>query len=151
MVGNNVTRESAGHPVAIRLVTYIIQGGDVSNFDFDLTGRLFQMGHIIYLRFMEDDHHDGHPVPVTVRIDGQGQVRLTRLGSNPIRLNFVQNRQTTADYRTPYGSLVMQTVTPELVIRYQNQPLSGSLKINYDLYSQRQLLGHYRLRLSFTV
>ncbi|WP_236747674.1 DUF1934 domain-containing protein [Acetilactobacillus jinshanensis] len=151
MFNDDVAAGSAEQPVEIHLATTIEQAGDVSNYNFDVDGKLFQIGDTIYLRFMEDDNHDGHGVPVTIRINANGHVKLTRAGENKLQLDFIQGKRVEARYQTPYGLLPIETVTPNLDIQYQNQPLSGNVMVDYNLYAQEQLLGRYQLRLQFTV
>ena len=151
MFNNEIATGSAERPVAIHLATTIRQAGDVSNFNFHVHGQLFQMGSTVYLRFMEDDNKDGHAVPVTVRIGANGHVKLTRSGENELQLNFIQGKRVEARYQTPYGMLPIDTVTPNLDIQYRNQPFSGAVRVDYNLYAERQLLGRYQLRLQFTV
>ncbi len=151
MFNDEVTSGAEQQPVAIHLTTYIQQSGDVSSFNFNVRGKLFRMGDIVYLRFMEDDQHNGHAVPVTVRINANGHVKLTRSGANQLQLNFIQGKRVEARYQTPAGMLPIDTVTPNVDLQYRNRPFSGSLRVDYDLYAERQLLGRYRLQLQFTV
>ncbi|XIF20529.1 MAG: DUF1934 domain-containing protein [Acetilactobacillus jinshanensis] len=151
MFNNHIAAGSAGRPVEIHLTTTIMQAGDVSNYNFDVTGKLFRMGDTIYLRFMEDDNHNGHPVPVTIRISANGHIKLTRSGENELQLNFIQGKRVEARYQTPYGQIPIDTVTPNLDIQYRSQPFSGNVRVDYALYAEEQLLGRYQLRLQFTV
>ena len=142
----------ARRPVAIHLSTTINQSGNVSNYNFAVHGKLFQMGNTIYLRFMEDDQKNGHPVPMTIRIDANDHVKLTRSApGHRMQFNFVQGQRVQAEYQTPYGSIPIETETPNVDLQYRNQPFSGNLGVDYNLYANQQLLGHYQLRLQFTV
>lgn len=148
---DDVATGSAERPVEIHLTTTIMQAGDVSNFNFDVTGKLFEMGNTVYLRFMEDDNNNGHAVPVTIRINANGHIKLTRSGENELQLHFIQGKRVEARYQTPYGMLPIDTETPNVDIQFRSQPFSGNVSVDYNLYAEDQLLGRYRLRLQFTV
>ena len=152
MLSDHITTGGTRQPVEIHLSTTINQSGNISNYNFAVHGQLFQMGDNVYLRFMEDDQKNGHPVPMTIRINANGHVKLTRSApGHQMRFYFIQGKRVKAEYQTPYGLIPIETETPTVDLQYRSQPFSGNLGINYNLYANQHLLGHYQLRLQFTV
>lgn len=75
---------ATGVPVQIHLETNILQEGQRSNFVFDVVGQLVRVGTSIYIRYNEDA--DEGPVPVTIKISDDGNIKLTRSGENRLQL-----------------------------------------------------------------
>ncbi|MBU9788647.1 DUF1934 domain-containing protein [Lentilactobacillus sp. IMAU92037] len=140
---------ATGVPVQIHLETNIVQSGEESNFVFDVTGQLVQVGTSIYIRYTEDAEEG--PVPVTIKIMDNGDIKLTRSATNRLQLLFSQGKRVAARYRTPYGLLDVQTVTSALDAEILDQPLRGKVGIDYLLYAGNELLGKYNIRLQFTI
>ncbi|GLB47223.1 hypothetical protein WR164_12020 [Philodulcilactobacillus myokoensis] len=142
--------ESPGTPVEIHLETHITQNDNVSSYVFDLNGQVIKMGNAVYIRYMEDDNKNGHPVPVTMKINNEGNIRLTRSGENKMQMYFAEGKRIEARYRTPYGILPIETETPNLNVQYRDLPFRGNIKIDYNLLVGAKLLGQYKIRLQFT-
>lgn len=136
--------------IAIHLETFIEQEGEKNHLVFDEPGQVFQMGNSIYLRYQEVDEKSGQKIPVTMKIDGEGTVLLTRAAENEMRLRFASGKRIEARYRTPYGLFPIETVTPLLDVQLQNEPLAGQVNIDYQLLAGKQLIGNYKIRLQFT-
>lgn len=143
-------RRSASVPVAIHLQTRIKQEENVSDYRLDVDGQLVQMGDNLYLRYLEPDEETGDKTPVTMKFTPDGAVHLTRNGEAELRLHFISGKRVTARYRTPYGIMPIETVTPFLEADFQERPFSGNVKIDYLLYAGEELVGNYKIRLQFT-
>ncbi|HIW71394.1 MAG TPA: DUF1934 domain-containing protein [Candidatus Levilactobacillus faecigallinarum] len=141
---------SAGVPVAIHLETHIKQDDDVSDYRLDVDGQLVQMGDNLYLRYLEPNQETHEQTPVTMKFTPNGGVHLTRNGDTELRLHFISGKRITARYRTPYGVMPIETVTPLLETNFQERPFSGHVKIDYLLYAGEELVGNYKIRLQFT-
>lgn len=137
-------------PVQIHLTTAIDQEDQHDDFVFDIEGQLVQMGKTLYLRYIEETVEQGR-VPVTIKIMPNGDIKLTRSGQNRLQLNFRRGHRLSAQYKTPYGLMNIDTVTPLLNVKIAERPLRGELKIDYLLYGGDQLLGKYNIRLQFTI
>lgn len=85
-----------------------------------------------------------------MKIDGDGNVLLTRSSESEMRLRFANGKRIEARYRTPYGLFPIETVTPFLEIELQEGPLAGRVNIDYQLFAGEQLIGNYKIRLQFT-
>lgn len=137
-------------PVQIHLTTAIDQEDQHDDFVFDIEGQLVQMGKTLYLRYIEETVEQGR-VPVAIKIMPNGNVKLTRSGQNRLQLNFRRGHRLSAQYKTHYGLMNIDTVTPLLNVKIAERPLRGELKIDYLLYGGDQLLGKYNIRLQFTI
>lgn len=141
---------STGVPVMIHLETHIKQDGDISDYRLDVEGQLVQMGLNLYLRYLEPDQETGKETPVTMKFTPEGEVHLTRNAEAELRLHFISGKRVTARYKTPYGIMPIETVTPYLETSFQERPFSGNVKIDYLLYAGEELVGNYKIRLQFT-
>lgn len=143
---------STGIPVGIHLTTHTVQDGEASDYALDIEGQIVQIGETIYLRYQEpaSEGEDG-AVPVTIKFLPNGDVSLSRSGANRLRMHFSAGKRIRATYRTPYGLVPVETVTPQLQVGFTQRPFGGTAAIDYQLYVGEQLLGNYEIRLQFTV
>jgi len=141
---------STGVPVSIQLKTIVQQGNEQKDFFFDLEGQLVKMGDTLYIRYKEELLEDTEPTPVTIKIEPDGHVQLIRAGELRMRLRFCYQEKLDTSYRTPYGLLQISTFTHNLRVSLKDQPMSGKILVDYDLYSQTERIGEYHLELEFT-
>lgn len=142
---------STGVPVSIQLKTIVQQGNEQKDFFFDLEGQLVKMGDTLYIRYKEELLEDTEPTPpVTIKIEPDGHVQLIRAGELRMRLRFGYQEKLDTSYRTPYGLLQISTFTHNLRVSLKDQPMSGKILVDYDLYSQTERIGEYHLELEFT-
>ncbi|EGO7853259.1 DUF1934 domain-containing protein [Enterococcus faecalis] len=141
---------STGVPVSIQLKTIVQQGNEQKDFFFDLEGQLVKMGDTLYIRYKEELLEDTEPTPVTIKIEPDGHVQLIRAGELRMRLRFGYQEKLDTGYRTPYGLLQISTFTHNLRVSLKDQPMSGKILVDYDLYSQTERIGEYHLELEFT-
>ncbi|MGC3744496.1 DUF1934 domain-containing protein [Enterococcus faecalis] len=141
---------STGVPVSIQLKTIVQQGNEQKDFFFDLEGQLVKMGDTLYIRYKEELLEDTEPTPVTIKIEPGGHVQLIRAGELRMRLRFGYQEKLDTSYRTPYGLLQISTFTHNLRVSLKDQPMSGKILVDYDLYSQTERIGEYHLELEFT-
>ena len=141
---------STGVPVSIQLKTIVQQGNEQKDFFFDLEGQLVKMGDTLYIRYKEELLEDTEPTPVTIKIEPDGHVQLIRAGELRMRLRFGYQEKLDTSYRNPYGLLQISTFTHNLRVSLKDQPMSGKILVDYDLYSQTERIGEYHLELEFT-
>ena len=141
---------STGVPVSIQLKTIVQQGNEQKDFFFDLEGQLVKMGDTLYIRYKEELLEDTEPTPVTIKIEPDGHVQLIRAGELRMRLRFGYQEKLDTSYRTPYGLRQISTLTHNLRVSLKDQPMSGKILVDYDLYSQTERIGEYHLELEFT-
>lgn len=139
-----------GTPVQIQLQTEIYQNDDKQEHFFDVEGQLVQMGSTLYLRYQEAGEDGEEPIPVTIKIEADGTVQLIRASKTRTRLRFNYQKENHSNYRTPYGMMEVRTFTNNLRVTLKDQPTSGQVSIDYDLYAGEEKLGVYHLRLAFT-
>ncbi|KRN27893.1 hypothetical protein IV38_GL001732 [Lactobacillus selangorensis] len=144
---------TTGTPIAIHLETHVTQNGETEKHVFDEKGQLVQIGQSLYIRYKETSEDDGSLIPVTLKIEQNGDIQLSRgdtNGSTHMKLFFAQGKKVLTRYRTPYGIIPVETVTPNMRIRIKNQPVSGEIYVEYQLFAEGQHLGDYQLSLIFT-
>ena len=140
---------SKGRVAQVHLETIISQGNETEKHVFDEVGKVVQMNSSYYIRFQET--YETAVVPVTVKIDPAGIVTLTRKGETTTRMRFDKGERFETLYRTPQGTVNIETMTKDLQISYTDKPFSGSVSIEYDLFLGKEKLGDYKLQLLFTI
>jgi len=138
-----------GVPVAIRLKTEVTQNNEFQEFLFDLQGQVVKMGDTLYIRYKEvqDDQSE---IPVTMKISPDGTIQLIRSGEMRLRLKFVYREKADTSYQTPYGVMFFSTYTSNLHFSLKDQPTSGKVSVDYDLFTAGDKIGEYKLSLEFT-
>lgn len=139
-----------GLPISIHLETKVMQHGETADFLYDLTGQIIKMGDILYIRYKEIQEDTKEEIPVTVKIEPDGSVQLTRSGEIRTRLKFSYHETVETSYRTPYGMFQIQTYTHHLRFSLKDRPISGRVIVDYDLLSMNEKVGEYHFTLSFT-
>ncbi|KRK70427.1 DUF1934 domain-containing protein [Lacticaseibacillus nasuensis] len=142
-----------GIPITLHLETYVTQDDGTEKHVFDEPGTLVQLGDTLYIRYREIDEAAGTDYPVTMKLRGDGDIQLTRGGSaddTQLKLHFANERRVLTRYRTPYGIIPVETITPRLDVRLTDSPLAGEIYVEYQLNANGAHLGDYRLRLLFT-
>jgi len=69
---------STSLPIMIHLETVVQQEGDSTQHIFDEPGQLVQVGRALYIRYKETSEDDGTQIPVTMKIEPDGDVKITR-------------------------------------------------------------------------
>lgn len=141
-----------GIPVNIHLETYVTQEGETEEHVFDELGSLVELNDTLYIRYREINEEEGTNYPVTLKLRGDGDIQLTRGGSEDdiqLKLHFANEKRILTRYRTPYGVLPVETVTPRLDVRLTEEPLAGEIYVEYELFANGDHIGNYRMRLQF--
>ncbi|RHH69581.1 MULTISPECIES: DUF1934 domain-containing protein [Vagococcus] len=137
-------------PVNILVKTEVTQEGEFKEFLIDVNGHMVVINDVLYLRYDELLEGVDKPVPVTIKVLPDGDVTLIRSGEVKMKLNFSfeQRRETT--YSTPYGMMSIFTLTNHLHVSLKDNPTSGDIAIDYDLFAGEEKLGMYHLVINFT-
>jgi uncharacterized beta-barrel protein YwiB (DUF1934 family) len=138
-----------GIPVAIRLKTEVTQNNELQEFLFELSGQVVKMGDTLYIRYKEVQE-DQSELPVTMKLSPDGTIQLIRSGEMRLRLKFVYREKADTSYQTPYGVMFFSTYTNNLHFSLKDQPTSGKVSIDYDLFTAGDKIGEYKLSLEFT-
>lgn len=133
--------------VQIKMNTEITQEGEVENFSFDEPGKISCVNKQIYLSFYE--HSDDQSILVTLKINEDKTITLTRNATQRLRLIFNQNEIVDNLYRTEYGPIQLQTMTKRLDYQLADDFSNGEVSVDYNLLSGEQIFGEYKLRLQF--
>ncbi|WP_125607878.1 DUF1934 domain-containing protein [Lapidilactobacillus bayanensis] len=136
--------------IKIHLTTQIEQDGQFEQHVFDVTGQLIRMGTTLYLRYHEMNTETSAAVPVTLKLQEDGLIILTRgQDETRLQLRFALAHEIETVYQTPYGNVPIITRTTMMKVRLQNEPTTGEIALDYVLLSSHQQLGKYQLRLIF--
>lgn len=138
-----------GVPVSIHLRTEVQQDNETQEFLFDLPGQVIKIGDTLYIRYKETQE-EGEEIPVTMKLLPDGGIQLIRAGEMRLRLKFAYRENADTSYQTPYGVMFFSTYTHDLHFSLKDQPTSGKVSINYDLYTAEEKVGNYKLSLEFT-
>lgn len=139
-----------GQPCAVKFTSRHKHGEEMTGYQVDQMGHWVNVAGNNYIQV--DIKLKGEDVvPTTFKISKDGQVSIIRHGEYPTRMRFNLNQMTSMRYKTEHGSLLLDIECKNLQISYQNQPVSGRIYIEYNLYTGRELLGEYELDLVFTV
>ncbi len=136
-----------GQNIMIHLETKALQGGEEANFIFDLKGQLVKMGDTLYIRYIEETPEE--EIPVTIKIEPDEKVQIMRGSKLHSRLKFKYQERIPMSYRTPYGLFTLESFTRHMHFSLKDQPLSGSLNLQYDLFAGENVMGSYEMLLHF--
>lgn len=137
-----------GLPAEVKMETSYLQNGETFRHSFEESGRVVYMNNSYYIRFEET--HEEMTVPVTIKINPDGVVNVTRNGDQTMRLTFNSEGTTQTNYQSPAGIIQLKVVTEDLRVSYYDRPFSGRVYVDYTLHANQQKLGDYQIRLRFT-
>lgn len=137
-------------PVSILVKTEVTQEQEFKEFLVEVKGHMVVINDVIYLRYEEIIEGIDTPVPVTIKILPDGTVTLIRSGDVKMKLNFSYEEKKETTYTTPYGMMSISTMTNHLHISLKDNPQSGSVTIEYDLFAGEEKLGMYHLMINFS-
>ena len=66
-----------------------------------------------------------------------------------LKLHFNENVKFETSYLTPYGAVELRCETDCFKFDYDRKVQSGSLTIDYRLFTGDEILGEYKIRLQF--
>lgn len=140
---------TSGIPVEIKVNTWMLQAEQEETFEFIEMGQAFKMGETLYLRYHETTD-DGQKIPVTMKIQADGDVQLRRHAENDLRLVFSPQTKQATKYRTPMGLMDIATMTQRLDFEFFEKPFAGKVAIDYQLLTDEEVVGQHKIRLQFT-
>lgn len=139
-----------GLPISIHLETKVKQQSETADFLFDLTGKIVKIGDTLYIRYKEIQEGTQLEIPVTIKIEPDGSIQLTRAGEMRTKMKFSYHEAIETSYRTPYGMFQVTTYTHHLRFSLKDRPVSGRIVVDYDLFSMNEKIGEYHFTLKFT-
>ncbi|MGO3732118.1 MAG: DUF1934 domain-containing protein [Vagococcus sp.] len=144
-------KERKATPVLIQVQTKVHQNNEELDYLVEVEGQTVKIGDVLYIRYEEMMEGIDTPVPVTIKLMPDGVVQLIRSGEVRMKLMFEYQKKLETSYNTPYGMMTIATYTKDSDIRLKDNPFSGHVKIEYDLYGGEEKLGNYQLNVNFTV
>ena len=137
-------------PVMIQVKTEVFQENETREFFIEEEGQVVRIGKVLYIRYNEVMEGVESAVPVTIKIMPDGSVQLIRAGEVRMKLKFDYQKSNETHYQTPFGVMWIKTFTTNLRVSLKDQPFSGSVQIDYDLFGGEEKIGVYHLELNFT-
>lgn len=129
----------------VNLQTTIEQDGEKEQFTFDEAGQLVALKDAYYLRYQEGQGK----IPVTFKFDSSGDIFLTRNATNRTRFQFRPHQTIATHYQSEYGLIKLDVKTLRILREIDFHAGHGNVIIDYQLWSQNQLIGKYQIRLQF--
>ena len=90
--------------------------GEESRIALSVTGRRFLRGESRYVSYDDSELIEGAVVPSVLRISDAG-IMLQRRGVVRYVQHFAAGEERTSNYRTPYGTFLIKTLTRRLRLR----------------------------------
>lgn len=137
-------------PVMIKVKTEVFQENELREFFLEEEGQIVRIGEVLYIRYNERLEGIEDKVSVTMKILADGSVQLIRSGEIRMKLKFDYQKYNETNYQTPFGTMIINTFTNNLRVSLKDQPDSGQVVIDYDLFGGDEKIGVYHLELNFT-
>jgi uncharacterized beta-barrel protein YwiB (DUF1934 family) len=140
-----------GENVLVELTTTVRQADETTKFTFKEMGTIVTVNGSTYIRYTEKERHEDPNVHVTIKIEPSGMVSIVRNGANRTKLRFLADKFIQNSIQTPYGLVALTTHTKKLTIVQKENPTSGNVRLDYNLYAGEEVVGNYSMKLKYTV
>ena len=104
--------------------------------EFMTEGKLYKKGSITYLVYEETEMSGMAGVTTSLRIDGEGGIRMKRFGNGVMMdtvMEFAPGKRFNSLYDTPYGAFEMEVLTNRIINDLDAERANGNLFIDYDI------------------
>ena len=104
--------------------------------EFMTEGKVYKKGKTTYLVYEETEMSGMAGVTTSLRIDGEGGVRMKRFGNDVMMdtvMEFAPGKRFSSLYETPYGSFEMEVLTNQIINDLDPEKGTGNLFIDYDI------------------
>ncbi len=104
--------------------------------EFMTEGKLYKKGGITYLVYEETEMSGMAGVTTSLRIDGEGGIRMKRFGNGVMMdtvMEFAPGKRFSSLYDTPYGAFEMEVLTNRIINDLDAERANGNLFIDYDI------------------
>lgn len=106
-----------------------------------------------YIRYIEHAPENAQmpdaKAKVMLKLQADGTVKMRRTGILNTQLHFDLGHETTTNYRTPAGNIVLTVKTTTLKIQQNADKTVGDVLIGYDLIENDSELGHYQIAVNY--
>ena len=137
-----------GIAVVVKMNTEISDGNRKETVHFTTDGRLFKKNNSVYLQFKEENKENGE-VNQIVKVDDHRSVTVLRQGAVSMKQLFIVDEKTEGVYRSPFGTMLMDTNTNNIHIKINEQEARGEVQLNYQLHMQHEFAGNYHVTINF--
>ena len=137
-----------GISVLVTMNTDISDGNNKETVRFTTDGRLFKKNNNVYLQFKEDNKETGE-VNQIVKMEDNDTVTVLRQGAVSMKQLFIVDEKTEGVYRSPFGTMLMNTSTKDIHIEINEQEAVGKVQLSYQLHMQHEFAGNYNVTINF--
>lgn len=129
--------------VIIEINSNILSGGENEKINVTTRGHRLVKDGVIHLSYKETDQsgYDGNSV--LLKIDGEKQVTINRMGSARSQMIIESGRRHQMSYQTPFGATVMGITGG--AIRLFKEKEGQNIEINYELDINQELVSKNHL------
>ncbi|HET7628673.1 MAG TPA: DUF1934 domain-containing protein [Bacillales bacterium] len=135
-------------PVVIDLTSKVNGNNGDETTQNRVKGTLVEKGPSVYIRYHEklEEHEDA--VRNVLKI-GEDDVTIIRNGGVSMHQRFQEGKKTEGSYRTPFGTMRMETATKQFDYEWKSDEGRGEIVLVYELVLQGRDLG--RVTLTFSI
>jgi uncharacterized beta-barrel protein YwiB (DUF1934 family) len=137
-----------GALVSVIMKTLISDGDQKQVIDLSTEGRLFRKANGLFLQFKEDNEEIGTTNQI-IKIDETGTVTVIRQGAVSMKQLFLQGETTEGVYRSPFGTMLMNTMTNHIGTDINEKEAVGIVQLSYQLHMQSEFAGDYEVTINF--
>ena len=104
--------------------------------EFMTEGKAYKKGDATYLVYEESEMSGMAGVRTTLRIGGDGSIKMKRFGNGVMLdtvMEFHQGKRFNSLYETPYGAFEMEVLTNSVVNDLEPEEITGNLFIDYEI------------------
>ncbi|MBO8172058.1 MAG: DUF1934 domain-containing protein [Bacillaceae bacterium] len=137
--------------VQVKLETRINQEGTKQVLNQTCRGEWTEKGNTGYLKYQEPEENMGNTTTM-MKIEPD-KITLIRRGDVTMRHEYEKGRRTRGTYRSPYGTMLMETDTRELRVKKRRSspnPETSSLlaawEWDYELFLDDNRVGAYTMK-----
>lgn len=138
---------TAAQPITVKTVTEIRHRGDKQMVSVEAKGYLYHKDDAMILTYEEEMPEAGR-VKTTVKMK-ESEVVIIRSGAVSMRQVFRKGASTTGSYRTPYGTMEMETTTENIQSDWRDATEKGKLFLTYLLKIQGEETGRHCVTVMF--
>lgn len=120
--------------------------GETQTYELWLQGSFIKKSDKMYLRY--EEIMEDQAIRTTVKMSNENALIL-RSGAINMRLPFSTTGKQTGHYDTIYGTLPLQTKTYHLGFEHNEENISGTFNVQYDLIISGQSVGEYTLEIQY--
>lgn len=135
-------------PVNVEMSTIVSDQERNEEINLKSIGALYSKGSVWFLQFKEAGEEYGE-INQIIKINNQKSLLVHRHGNVSMKQAFEEGVTTEGVYQSPYGNMLMQTLTKEVKVEINELKGIGSISFTYLLHIQKDFAGEYKVEINF--